>query len=348
MKAVVLEITGNEATIMTRDGDIIGIRNKDYAIGQEINIKAHDGKITSGVLRFAPLAASMAAAAVLIIGGISMYFRPYGTVSLDINPSIEYTINRFDRVLSVSGVNDDGGDILSELNTDALINRNIEDAVDATIEQIAADGYLVEDDDNYMVVSANTKVEDHTDQLLQKLDVTVKGHQNIEAMTFKVTDDELQEAHREGISAGKKKMVDTLESASGGIIDRSEWNNRSVRDIIRERDRMQEKQPDAAFSDENGQNQEFMPGEPPEGHEEPEGNSRPQQSGQPEGNEPPQQSGQPEGNEPPQQGGQPEWNVQPEQNGQPEWGEPPAWNEQPEQGGQPQQNRPPEWNEPPQ
>ena len=39
MKAVVLDITGKEATVMTHEGDIIGIRNKGYDIGQEIEIK---------------------------------------------------------------------------------------------------------------------------------------------------------------------------------------------------------------------------------------------------------------------------------------------------------------------
>ena len=238
MKAVVLEISNNEATVMTHDGDIIGIRNKNYDIGQEINIKRASATLSAKIYKFTPIIAAAAVAVVIIAGGAGLYFNPYGTVSLDINPSIEYTINRFDRVLEVNGMNDDGSDILASINTDRLINRNIEDAVDATIEQIEADGYITDEDGNYIVVSANTKEENHTDELLVKLDNRVKSFEKTEPVIFKVTDDELGEAHRQGISAGKKKMVDTLEEVYGEDIDREEWNKKSVREIVKERDRI--------------------------------------------------------------------------------------------------------------
>ena len=138
-------------------------------------------------------------------------------------------------------MNDDGSDILASINTDRLINRNIEDAVDATIEQIEADGYITDEDGNYIVVSANTKEENHTDELLVKLDNRVKSFEKTEPVIFKVTDDELGEAHRQGISAGKKKMVDTLEEVYGEDIDREEWNKKSVREIVKERDRIRNK-----------------------------------------------------------------------------------------------------------
>ncbi len=240
MKAVVLEISEKEATVMTRDGDIIGIRNKNYDIGQEININRTSAGISTKVYRFAPIAAA-AAAVVVIISGAGLYYAPYGTVSLDINPSIEYTINRFDRVLEVNGMNDDGSDILASISTEEILNRNIEDAVDMTIEQIEADGYITDEDGNYIVVTANTKEDNHTDELLVKLDNRVRSYEKTEPVIFKVTDDELGEAHEQGISAGKKKMVDTLEEVYGGNIDREEWNKKSVREIVKERERIRNK-----------------------------------------------------------------------------------------------------------
>ena len=240
MKAVVLDITGKGATVMTHEGDIIGIRNKGYDIGQEIEIKSAGNKAFAKVYRIAPILSAIAAAAVLIFTGVRTYFNPYGTVSLDINPSIEYTINRFDRVLEVNGVNEDGSDILSQINKDSLINKDIEDAVETTIDQIEADGYMADEDGNFVVVSANTRKEEHTDKLLERLDNKVKGRGNIRPMTFKVSDEELNEAHDEGISGGKKKIVDRLEEASGEKIDRSKWRGKSVRDIEEEYDRLKD------------------------------------------------------------------------------------------------------------
>ena len=144
-------------------------------------------------------------------------------------------------MLSVSAVNDDGGDILSEIDMGKLINRNIGDAIDSTIEQIEADGYITDDDDNYMVISANTRAEDHTDRLLEEFDKRFKDHKDFESISFKISDDELNEAHKQGISGGKKKMIDSLEEASKEPVDRDKWKNKSVREIVKERDRVKNK-----------------------------------------------------------------------------------------------------------
>ena len=239
MKAVILDIDKNEATVMTEDGDIIGIRNNGYDIGQEIIL--HRRKNRSSMKRITGIIAT-AAAAIVITGGISgyTYYTPYGTVSLDVNPSIEYTINRFDRVLDVTGINDDGDDILLGLDTKRLINSNIETAIEDTIEQIDAEGYFSDEDGNYVVLAANTKEDAHTDTLLTSLEDNVGQRRNVEPISFKVTDAEISEAHSQGVSPGKKMMVDRLEGLSGEEIDRGEWNRRSVRDIVNEYDRLRE------------------------------------------------------------------------------------------------------------
>ena len=37
-----------------------------------------------------------------------LYFTPIAEISIDINPSIELRVNRFDQVISVDGLNGDG------------------------------------------------------------------------------------------------------------------------------------------------------------------------------------------------------------------------------------------------
>ena len=236
MKAVILDITGNEATAMTSGGDIIGIRNRDYDIGQEITLRKARGR-SSAITTITGIAA--AAAAVAIVTGGFTYLRPYGVVSLDVNPSIEYTINRFDRVLKVNGVNEDGESILAQIDTKSLINKNIENAIDDTIDRIEAEGYISDADENYVVLTANTDEEIHTETLLTSLEGQVKQRDNIEPISFNVSRDELDEAHKQGLSAGRKIMVDRLEEASDNNIDRDEWSKRSVRDMVREYDRLQ-------------------------------------------------------------------------------------------------------------
>ena len=243
MKAVVLDITGSEATVMTHAGDIIGINNLGYEIGQEITIedkKRLTDNFAVRISRFMPAVAAAAAVIVILGGSGYVYYKPYGTVSLDVNPSIEYTINRLDRVLDVNGVNDDGSEIISELDIKSLKNKDIETAIEETITQIEADGYMEDEDGNYVVVTANTGRDEHTDRLIDKLDRTVAGHKGVEPIAVKVSADELNEAHRQGVSAGKKVMVDRLSEVSGEAIDREEWNRRSVKEIVKEYDRIKD------------------------------------------------------------------------------------------------------------
>ena len=248
MKAVVLDISDGEATVMTKSGDIIGVRDESYDIGQEITVK---GSLGSNIVRFIP---AIAAAAVLLIvagTGSYAYLSPYGTVSLDVNPSIEYSINRFDKVLSVSGVNDDGSNIVSSLDVSKLKYKDIETAIDNTIDQIDAEGYFADESDNYVVVTANTGADAHTDKLVERLDKMVAKHEGIKPITSKVSDDDLRNAHEQGISAGKKMMVDRLDDISDDTIDRDKWNGKSVRDIVYEYDRIKKEKEEPKKNDIN-------------------------------------------------------------------------------------------------
>lgn len=269
MKAVVLDISDGEATVMTKSGDIIGVRDESYDIGQEITVKGSPG---SNIVRFIP---AIAAAAVLLIvagTGSYAYLSPYGTVSLDVNPSIEYSINRFDKVLSVSGVNDDGSDIVSSLDVSRLKYKDIETAIDNTIDQIDAEGYFTEDSENYVVVTANTGADAHTDKLVERLDKTVAKHERIKPITSKVSDDELRNAHEQGISAGKKMMVDRLDDISDDAIDRDKWNGKSVRDIVYEYDRIKKEKEEHKKNDINT---DPVPEEKPADNEKPSADMKP-------------------------------------------------------------------------
>lgn len=265
-KAVILDITDGEATVMTKEGDIIGVKDQNYDIGQEIEIEIKtkaSPAFSTRIKRFMPAMAAAVALVILLGGGSYVYLKPYGTVSLDVNPSIEYTINMFDRVLNTTGVNDDGENILSELEQKSLINKDIEEAVEETIEQIRLKGYLSDEDTNYVVVTANTEQEQHTEKLVNKLDTMVAGKEKITPIVSKVSLKDIEEAHDQGISAGKKLIIDHLENVSDKVIDRDEWKSRSVKDIVREYDRIQVNEP-APTPEENREQPDGSSIAPPE------------------------------------------------------------------------------------
>ena len=67
--------------------------------------------------RLRPLmAAACFAVVVVTLGGWRAYFTPAAVISVDINPSVELEVNRFDRVLSLEGLGDDGEALAAALN----------------------------------------------------------------------------------------------------------------------------------------------------------------------------------------------------------------------------------------
>jgi hypothetical protein len=138
MKSVVVEIKNDIAAVLSDDGSIVKVKNKNYVIGQVIEMKTNK-------IHFSKKAAiCVATLAIMLLGsgaGVWAYTSPYSYVSLDVNPSIEYTVNRFDRVIDVEAVNEDGQAILDQMDS-SLVNASLEDAIAQTVDQIAQDGYF--------------------------------------------------------------------------------------------------------------------------------------------------------------------------------------------------------------
>lgn len=65
---------------------------------------------------FKYLASAFACVAFLLIGGYWLYFTPTVQISIDINPSVELGVNRFNRIISFESYNDDGKELTDSLD----------------------------------------------------------------------------------------------------------------------------------------------------------------------------------------------------------------------------------------
>lgn len=70
-------------------------------------------------------------------GSFQMYFSESSYIDMDVNPSIELSVNRFDRVIRMSAYNKDGKEVLSELN---LKHKSYKDAVALILKKIKEKG----------------------------------------------------------------------------------------------------------------------------------------------------------------------------------------------------------------
>jgi hypothetical protein len=165
MKAVIVEIKGSNAAVLSEDGRISKVKNRNYKIGQEIAIPSNS---------YAKWAISAAAAMLLFVTPAWAYMTPYSYVSLDVNPSFEFSINRFDRVLEVKAVNDDAKEMIHEINIEGLKNKEIRDAVKNVLTELKEQGYITEGEDGGVVVAASSKSEEKTNNLAAVLKTAVK------------------------------------------------------------------------------------------------------------------------------------------------------------------------------
>ena len=234
MKAVIVEIKNGFAAVLSDDGRITKTKNYNYEIGQVIQLKNTKEYITK---KFAVCAASVA---VMVLLGVSAlaYATPYSYVSIDINPSIEYSINRFDRVLSVRAVNDDGEEILKEIKLSNLKNKTINQALSLTLDQIADMGYYEGNVEGGLVIATSGKNQEKADELAKELQESAEENieihnANITVEAISVGLDRVQEAKELGVTPGKLNLVQKLQASSSETdIVITDWLNKSVKEIM--------------------------------------------------------------------------------------------------------------------
>lgn len=234
MKAVIVEIRENSAAALGDDGCIIKVKNRNYVIGQVIEMKE---KVMKKPAKMLALAATAAVAVIMVGCTAWAYYTPYTYVSLDVNPSIKYTVNRFNRVLGAQAVNGDGAEILNDLS---LTNKAIDDAVKETVQQIDEAGYFNSQDPGGIVISTASDNQEEAEKLAEKLESaaeqTVEGNETpVEVEAISVGRERVLEAEKLGTTPGKLNLVEKLQAQMGTSenISVEEWLKRPVKEIMK-------------------------------------------------------------------------------------------------------------------
>lgn len=205
------------------------------------SIKARAVRPNSIWLRIGVAAACVAC--VLGMTGVAAYayYTPTSYVSLDVNPSIEYSLNAFDRVLSVKGVNDDGENILEDIGQIKIKNESIDKAIRETINAIAQLGYFPKDSEGGVVIAVSDKNTDKAEKLSEKLkeaveEIADEEKLDVEVESMAVGEARVQEAKSLGVTPGKLNLVEKLQKSAENSddINIEEWLNKPVKDIMKQ------------------------------------------------------------------------------------------------------------------
>ncbi len=159
--------------------------------------------------------AAIAAVFVLLIAGIFLAKNFQGgssgtlaaVVSFDVNPSIELSVDKNEKVLSAVGLNDDGREVLDGME---LKDTDLDVAVNAIVGSMLQHGYL-DDMANSILLSVSGVDGYDADTLQAKLTESVnKLLKDCSVLSQNVSDaddDLVEKAEKYGITVGKAKLI---------------------------------------------------------------------------------------------------------------------------------------------
>lgn len=150
----------------------------------------------TGIRRYHIYAAACACMLLVLLGGGRMYFTPTVRISIDINPSIELNINRFDRVISVNGFNEDG---LALSHAFDVKYKNYAEAVEQILQYDPITALL--SDDEIMTITVIGSDGQQSAEILAEVEMCASGHHN--TYCYFALSEDVAAAHEAGLSCGK-------------------------------------------------------------------------------------------------------------------------------------------------
>lgn len=216
-----------EHTIMKK----AGYYSKSSTLKDKIN------NIIGGIIMKRKIAFALSGALLLSLGGGGYAYAkttPVAYVSLDINPSVELSINTFNQVVSAEAYNEDGQKVLEGTK---LININIDKAVETLISNAISDGYVKEDGSSGIEITTSSDKENVANKVDESVKEAANGaleDNNVEATveTEKVALERRDEARKLGITPGKLNLIQKLQELDPTItVD--DYKSSSVKEIMK-------------------------------------------------------------------------------------------------------------------
>lgn len=175
--------------------------------------------------RFALAAACLLFA--VLCGGGYLYFTPVASISVDVNPSIELGINRFDRVVSVEGYNEDGRALAGSLHVWLL---PYEEALDQILSGESMARYMTPE--HFVSITVVGESEEKSGEMLEHVNSCAGYHENVHCSAGSA--EEVSAAHEAGLSFGKYQAFLELQALDPTVTpqDVQGLTMRQIRDRI--------------------------------------------------------------------------------------------------------------------
>lgn len=177
-----------------------------------------------------PVRAAAAAAFLFLIalgGGSWLYLAPTAYISIDINPSLELGVNRFDRIVSVEGFNDDGVRLAERLDIKYM---DYDDALEEILSDQSVEDYLA--GDALLSVTVVCDNEAKNSEMLEHVENCTSSHSSVSCHSGSTG--EMHDAHEAGLSFGKYRAYLELREMKPDITpdEIRDLSMREIQDLI--------------------------------------------------------------------------------------------------------------------
>lgn len=146
--------------------------------------------------RYHVYTAACACMLLFLLGGGWLYFTPTAKISIDINPSIELSVNRLDRVILVDGLNEDGQELSRALD---VKYRHYLEAVEQILNCDRITALL--SDDEVMAITVIGSDGQQSAKILSDVELCTADQSNTHC--YFARPEEVAAAHEAGLSCGK-------------------------------------------------------------------------------------------------------------------------------------------------
>lgn len=161
------------------------------------------------------------------IGGYSVLNTAVSYISIDVNPSVELALNRFDNVVEAAAYNDDGDTMLKNID---LKGKSYTDAIDTLLSNQEFTSYMQENGEiDFTVVS------DEEDRIIEGIQ-KCRGYGQYNGICHGADSEIVSQAHNHGLSLGKYRAYLELSEYDSSVTaeDCRDMTMRQIRNLIKE------------------------------------------------------------------------------------------------------------------
>lgn len=181
----------------------------------------------SAHMRFIPALACCLLVLLAGWGGHHLYFTPSSIISIDVNPSVELGVNRFDRVISVEGYNDDGEALANAVDVKYM------DYTQALVHILDSDAFaLYASEEAAVSIAVFGSNEEKSNEMLSQVEACTAGYGNTRCYADNM--EVASAAHDAGLSCGKYRAYLELHALDPSVTpaDIQGMTMREIRDRI--------------------------------------------------------------------------------------------------------------------